>query len=76
MRTPVKTPARVPYKHYRVETDLGPYEVWAKSPAQARARAKYKAVHGRFSGYPGEIYALIRDCRTYGCKEIKEDGQI
>lgn len=55
---------------WRVDTDLGTVEVWAKSEAQAKARAKYKAVHARYYGRAAEMAQRVRACETYGCKEI------
>lgn len=55
---------------WRVDTDLGMVEVWAKSPAQARARAKYKAVKSRYYGNRAEMAMRIRECQVYACKEI------
>jgi len=61
---------------WRVDTDLGTVEVWAESPAQARSRAKYKAVNARYYGSKAEMAMRIRECQVYDCKELKEDGQI
>ena len=60
------------FRHkWRVVTDIETVTVWADSEAQARSRAKWKAVHGAyfFRSRPEEL-AAVRDCHVYELKQL------
>lgn len=59
---------------YIIITDLGSVLVCAASEAQAKSRAKWKAVHRRFNfRNRAEEMAAVRDCWIYRVKKIMED---
>ena len=60
------------FRHkWRVVTDIETVTVWADSEAQARSRAKWKAVHGAyfFRSRPEEL-AAVRDCQVHEIKQL------
>jgi len=61
----------MPFKRWRASTMLGGVTVWAKSKRQARNRAKWKAVHAKYSFRSrAEEMAAVRDCEVLEVKEL------
>ena len=60
-----------PSHKWRVVTDVETVTAWANSEAQARNRAKWKAVHARwrFKNRAEEL-AAVRECRVLDISQL------
>ena len=59
---------------WRAATDLGTVEVKAVSEAQAKCRARYKAVHQRFYGRPADLARKVKRCEVHSIKLVGQEA--
>lgn len=60
---------------WEAHTDCGTVRVRAGTEAQARSRAKWKAVHARWTFRSrAEELAAVRDCAIHEIRQLKGEG--